>query len=687
MKQLFLMVLCVLSLSACGGGGGGASSNPTVSGTASQGAPIVGSVTLKDSKGASKSAAINSVGGYSVDVTGMTAPYIMKAGNFYSVVDSATTANVNPLTDMCTRTAAGTTSVDNIFANPTLQLATLATNLPTVVSNLKTNLNSVYPASVPATQRDFMNGSLTIDRGVDLVLKNISIEASGSGFTIKYNSQVLISVSVVGNTATIMPNTTNLGSFANVIAIGSSIITDPATGLVWQTSDDNVKRNWYDATSYCSNLNLGGYSSGWYLPSSAELQGLNNSSIFSQIGGTHFADLGGGNYEGSYWSSTNYNSTTAFHIFLTAQGASGYADKQGYTNLVRCVRPVSSVTTPPSSGPTSSAYSKSDLTGTWYFFQVNADSTNQYWARATLSVDANAVAIVSNSINSNGRTGSLSTIQLAITSDGIVTGTDSGSDQSTRFFMTKNKQLMVGTGGTPVDKSLYFMVKSGTGFVQSDLQGTWSDNGLKLKGTSTSTTNQFKWQRENLNINSAGLTTFTNIKESLAGGINTVSESPLTMSLNSKGIISISGFPSFYGVLSLDKNLIIATHTNSDGSVGIILMTRSGGTAFTNADMQGAWRTNYLGLKDFYWGRALTTFNDSGLGSITQILQSNGTRSDMSGQFSLAINGVLTAPTWGAEAGVQTFGGIMSLDKNMMIGTVTQDALANPNPSMFIWVK
>lgn len=118
-----------------------------------------------------------------------------------------------------------------------------------------------------------------------------------------------------------------------------STVSDPSTGLVWQKADDNIKRNWYDAQTYCSGLNLGGFSSGWRLPSRPELQALNISPIYSQIQGTHFTDLGGGNYAGMYWSITSYDAAQAYHVFLTPNQAEGWANKSGWTNLVRCVRP------------------------------------------------------------------------------------------------------------------------------------------------------------------------------------------------------------------------------------------------------------------------------------------------------------------------------------------------------------
>lgn len=54
---------------------------------------------------------------------------------------------------------------------------------------------------------------------------------------------------------------------------GDGTITDGATGLIWQKSDDGVGRNWQEGLAYCANLVLGG-SGDWRAPNAKELQGL-----------------------------------------------------------------------------------------------------------------------------------------------------------------------------------------------------------------------------------------------------------------------------------------------------------------------------------------------------------------------------------------------------------------------------
>jgi hypothetical protein len=124
--------------------------------------------------------------------------------------------------------------------------------------------------------------------------------------------------------------TTSTGTLSTITVI------DSATNLMWQLYDSVNKMDWYSAVSYCSGLTYGGYT-GWRLPSRDELKGLDASTIYNQIQGTHYAVVNG-IYIGSYWSSTIFDNAQAYHVFLTTDKFTGYADKSGYTNLVRCVR-------------------------------------------------------------------------------------------------------------------------------------------------------------------------------------------------------------------------------------------------------------------------------------------------------------------------------------------------------------
>ncbi|MBY0579721.1 MAG: carboxypeptidase-like regulatory domain-containing protein [Burkholderiales bacterium] len=75
----------MVTIYGCGGGGGGAATpatpagSATISGVAATGAPFANAaVTLTDAAGVVKTATTGADGSYTIDVTGLTAPFVIK---------------------------------------------------------------------------------------------------------------------------------------------------------------------------------------------------------------------------------------------------------------------------------------------------------------------------------------------------------------------------------------------------------------------------------------------------------------------------------------------------------------------------------------------------------------------------------------------------------------------------------
>jgi len=109
----FMSIAFGIALAACGGGGGNDSPTPTpttltVTGTVATGTALAGAtVTLTDSKGVTKTATTTAAGKYTIDVTGLTPPFVIKATGIQGGVSITlvsvskvvvTTINVTPLT-------------------------------------------------------------------------------------------------------------------------------------------------------------------------------------------------------------------------------------------------------------------------------------------------------------------------------------------------------------------------------------------------------------------------------------------------------------------------------------------------------------------------------------------------------------------------------------------------------------
>jgi len=114
-----------VGLSACSGAGSGNSTGATVSGVAVISGATAATVFLNDSSAPSqqRTADFAGDGSYSVDVTGLTAPFLIKAewtdgvnrSRLYSCSDKAGTANVNELTDLAFSCASGTREPDDNY--------------------------------------------------------------------------------------------------------------------------------------------------------------------------------------------------------------------------------------------------------------------------------------------------------------------------------------------------------------------------------------------------------------------------------------------------------------------------------------------------------------------------------------------------------------------------------------------
>jgi hypothetical protein len=124
-----LSLLLVLILSGCGNSAssGSGSTTTTVSGVAAKGIPISGPVTLKDKIGVQRGPVVTDVDGkFSLDVTGLTPPFILKAeyttsfGTYpiFSIATGAGIANINPFTDL-TLSLAINSDPALVFANQT----------------------------------------------------------------------------------------------------------------------------------------------------------------------------------------------------------------------------------------------------------------------------------------------------------------------------------------------------------------------------------------------------------------------------------------------------------------------------------------------------------------------------------------------------------------------------------------
>ena len=203
---VFLLAISVL-VAGCGGGdggGGAGSAGPaqsvglspqTVRGVAATGSPLAGQVSLRDSSSPRKDklSVIADDGSFSIDVSDMQAPFLLKATGtadgarhvLYSFADRPGTANINPLTNAALAHAAGVDDPSALFDRPdAATLERIGSRMPGSVATLRTQIMPLL-AAFDVGARDPHKQFFAADHdGLDGMFDNVRIVLSGGVLTI-----------------------------------------------------------------------------------------------------------------------------------------------------------------------------------------------------------------------------------------------------------------------------------------------------------------------------------------------------------------------------------------------------------------------------------------------------------------------------------------------------------------------
>jgi hypothetical protein len=181
----------------CSGNSSSSGENPpspedkSLYGTAAAGAPVVGIVNVKGAHGNTASSDIESDGAYSLDVSGLTAPYILYASGsangksikIYSSSVEEGAINITPVTDFILHYALGA-SPEDAFAGwdeSSVSGTELADAESLVESQLKPVLNALGLTGNP----DLLSDAFTAGGpGMDELLEALEITYSGNSVTV-----------------------------------------------------------------------------------------------------------------------------------------------------------------------------------------------------------------------------------------------------------------------------------------------------------------------------------------------------------------------------------------------------------------------------------------------------------------------------------------------------------------------
>lgn len=273
MRTFVLTIITTAVLCACGGGGSSSNSNTggapstTLSGTAAGGAPMVGTVVVKHANGETAPVPINSDGTFSVDVSQLTGPFVIKASGtvggqsttYYSVATSSDVGakvNVTPLSSLITANLASgrpenfDTGASSINANVT------AMAIDTAVANVKTMLGPVLQSQSLGNTFDPLHSTFTangqgFDAALDLIRVDFDSEDASkatlrnvvTGQTVQDNLASNTDSTVIASPSSDMASAiTDLQGIRQTLSTLSTLLTngmptDTSTVLALHTSD------------------------------------------------------------------------------------------------------------------------------------------------------------------------------------------------------------------------------------------------------------------------------------------------------------------------------------------------------------------------------------------------------------------------------------------------------------------
>jgi hypothetical protein len=123
-------------------------------------------------------------------------------------------------------------------------------------------------------------------------------------------------------------------SGGNCYLWNSDTVKDYSTGLVWQRATSAKPYNWADAGAYCSGLELGGYFSGWKLPSLDQLRSISDS---SRSNPAIDIDAFPNTPSSWFWTSTLYAGDSSYAWYVNFDDGTSFIYATSPTHWVRCV--------------------------------------------------------------------------------------------------------------------------------------------------------------------------------------------------------------------------------------------------------------------------------------------------------------------------------------------------------------
>ena len=325
------------------------------------------------------------------------------------------------------------------------------------------------------------------------------------------------------------------------------------------------------------------------------------------------------------------------------------------------------------------AYSMDDAKGTTWGYNTMMTSGTMGWEHGTLSFDNNGSGHMTDIFRNGTSQANRNNIPYTMSLSGMLLNP---GDDTFQCVVSSDRSVMVATftDSTGGPAMMIAQKRGGTFHTDgSDMTGIWRFQRLTAGNDNLSS----GWAYGTMTFVS-GAASITSITTN--NGPGTLGN--FTFSMDANGIMTQPPLvdPSFHGVMSMDKSMIVATDTNGGHPELWVMMRTTQGTDYSGTDMMGDWvmhsvSSGNTGSRDWTFGHSFVDAN--GNNTFSQMMGSAGAISPT--QMTMAMNGatgVMTIPGTGGGMGggmmgggmmTSTFHGIMNEAKNMMVSAYTTD--------------
>lgn len=326
-----------------------------------------------------------------------------------------------------------------------------------------------------------------------------------------------------------------------------------------------------------------------------------------------------------------------------------------------------------------SAFSMDDVNGTSWGYNTMMTSGTMGWEHGTLSFDNNGLGHMTGIVRNGSSLSDRNDIPYHMSLSGMLLNS---GDSTFQCVVSGDMSVIVGTFTDNTGGPAMMIAQKRGGVYQtdgSDMTGTWRFQRLTAGGDNT--TSGWAYGTMAFVSGNASITSMTTNAGPGGGGT-------FTFSMDGNGIMTETGDASFYGVMSMDKSMIVATDTFG-GDPEMWVMIRDTAGTWSPSDMTGDWVMHAVssgnpGSRDWTYGHSV--IDGGGNDTFSQMMGSFGPVS--STQMAFQMNdGVMTVSGMGGGMGggmmgggmmTQTFHGIMNETKNVMVSSYSDGSGGYP---------